>query len=113
MTFQCLAQSTNPNSTLQYSWAYPTGQAADIVVDGDTLTVSNVGEESSGVYVCTVVDILTGAMAVANGTLDIGKCTLGRGGEGRAGEEGRGGEGKGGEGRGGEGSGAEVFVRTN
>ena len=52
---------------------YPQQLPGAVVVVGNTLTVTAAGPSSAGEYTCSVNNSRTGAVAAANGTLNLGR----------------------------------------
>ena len=71
VSFRCLVDGAESEQSLEFSWVYP--PQPGVVITGQTLLVSSVGQSSEGAYICTVNDTSTGAVASANGILEIGK----------------------------------------
>lgn len=59
------------NITLNITWEYPTGAESSVIIEGTTLTVTDVSKSSEGDYRCIVHSNLQGSVT-AVGTLRIG-----------------------------------------
>jgi hypothetical protein len=76
VSFRCLVDGAESEQSLEFSWVYP--PQPGVVITGQTLLVSSVGQSSEGAYICTVNDTSTGAVASANGILEIDeRCMVG------------------------------------
>ena len=72
VTFKCIVYSSEANLSLLYSWDYPSQANTNLLIDGEILTVESVGQESEGMYRCSVMENNTGISLFAVSTLSIG-----------------------------------------